>query len=702
MMKDLVKKISTLNSDSTNQFDILRDVSIVVNEPEEESFSRELVLRVLDKIIYFVGFEEVVNSLVREVGLLPYIDENTLGLKDSLALEFFKPLNDDGNIVFHRAQADVYHKLLSGENVILSAPTSFGKSKIVDSIIELNRYKNITIVVPTIALIDETRRRLSRFSGLYKIVTQITQEQAIKNIFIFTAERLNSYKSLPHIDFFVVDEFYKIGALDRDEERTISLNQAFYKLYKMGGQFYLLGPNIHTIPNNLDRDLKCSFYSTSFATVVSEVEYVAPGDNDLERLVSLLTNLEGQTLVYCKSPNRVSEVARKLLEHLELLCEGDVSDTAEWLEAEFHEEWIFPRSLRHGVALHHGRLPRSLAQNSVKLFNEHKVKYLLCTSTLIEGVNTSARNVVIFDHKIGNAPYDFFTFNNIKGRGGRMFQYFIGHVYVFNNPPQEDLPFVDFPFYSQGVEVPDSLLIQLDKVDLKEESKQRLNEYFDQRILPLEIIRLNSAVSPQDQLDLAEAINKLEARDLSNLIWDSYPKYNQLEFCCDLIWTHLVGRGKSGVYSSSQLALKIYNLYRDRSLKNRIQKELAPGNYQAKNVDEAVDRVLDFDRNWVGYTFPRLLMVLDSIQQYIVRPKVGVAGDYSFFAANVESFFSKSSLIALEEFGLPIQIGEKIDAAINVSEDIDIAISQLREYEINKGNYTSFEQNVIEDVKSHI
>ncbi len=701
-MEDIIAEISLLEPDSTNQFEILRMISSVINEGESESFSRELVLRVLDQRKYFEEFNEIIDALVREVGLLPYIDEDTLSLRDSLAYEFFKPLNDDGSIVFHRAQADVYHKLISGENVILSAPTSFGKSKIVDSIIELNRYENIAVVVPTIALIDETRRRLSRFSGLYKIVTQITQEPANRNIFIFTAERLNAYGNLPKMDFFVVDEFYKIGALDRDEERAVSLNQAFYKLFKMGGQFYLLGPNIQQIPDNLDRDLKCNFYNTSFSTVVSEVQYIQPGEDELDSLMDLLAGLDGQTLVYCKSPNRVNKVAHKLLERLEVIEDVDVNEAAEWIEGEFHEEWVFPRSLRHGVALHHGRLPRSLAQVSVKLFNDCKVKFLLCTSTLIEGVNTSAKNIVIFDHKIGNRRYDFFTFNNIKGRGGRMFQHFIGHVYIFNAPPQEELPFVDFPFYSQGENVPESLLIQLDKDDLKETSKQRLSEYFDQRVLPIELIRFNSAVNPNDLINLAKIIDELGAEDASKLIWDAYPKYKQLEFCCDLIWEHLVSRGKAGIVSPKQLTLKIFSLYKDRNLKNRIADELKPGQFQAKDADEAVERILDFDRNWAGYTFPRLLMILDSIQEYILRPKFGSAGDYSFFAANVESFFGKSSLIALEEFGLPIQIGEKVDAQISISENIDLAISQLRGYEYDQDIYTHFEKHIIEDVKEHI
>jgi len=277
MNKDqIIEQLDNINQDYQEQFLLLKNIANLVNEEVDDNLSRELVLRALDKRECFQDYEEILDSLVRQVGLMPYMDEKHLGLKDSLAYEFFKPIHDDGEIVFHRAQAEVYHKLLNGENVILSAPTSFGKSKIVDSIIELDRFNNIAVVVPTIALIDETRRRLSKFSEQYKVVTQITQEPADRNIFIFTAERLNAYENLPKIEFFVIDEFYKIGALDQDKDRTIALNQAFYKLFKMKGQFYLLGPNIQHIPDHLDEDLICNFYNTSFATVVSEV--IPPSD----------------------------------------------------------------------------------------------------------------------------------------------------------------------------------------------------------------------------------------------------------------------------------------------------------------------------------------------------------------------------------------------------------------------------------------
>jgi hypothetical protein len=37
------------------------------------------------------------------------------------------------------------------------------------------------------------------------------------------------YPNLPQIDFFVIDEFYKLSA-KRDDERSDVLNNAFYKL----------------------------------------------------------------------------------------------------------------------------------------------------------------------------------------------------------------------------------------------------------------------------------------------------------------------------------------------------------------------------------------------------------------------------------------------------------------------------------------
>ena len=93
------------------------------------------------------------------------------------AYEAHRPENMDEKLVFHRAQAHVYNLLMSGENVALSAPTSFGKSLIIDAAIASGKYRNIVIVVPTLALIDETRRRLTqKFGDDFKVITRSSQQ----------------------------------------------------------------------------------------------------------------------------------------------------------------------------------------------------------------------------------------------------------------------------------------------------------------------------------------------------------------------------------------------------------------------------------------------------------------------------------------------------------------------------------------------
>ncbi|MCP5821762.1 hypothetical protein NL352_30710, partial [Klebsiella pneumoniae] len=79
--------------------------------------------------------------------------------------------------------------------------------------------------------------------------------------------------------------------------------------------------------------------------------------------------------------------------------------------------------VQYGIAYHHAQLPRAVASLIVDLFNSSKINILICTSTLIEGVNTNAKNIVIYDDCITKrTKLDMFTFNNIAGRSGRMFE----------------------------------------------------------------------------------------------------------------------------------------------------------------------------------------------------------------------------------------------------------------------------------------
>lgn len=690
--EELKTRLSSNEGIAGQPFVLLKELSQLLNSGEEH-LCRDLVLHALEHRDAFGESELILEALVRELGLFPYIDEKTLSLTDSIAYEYHRPINYDEPIVFHREQALVYRRLLAGDNIILSAPTSFGKSKIIDAIIACGKYKNIVVIVPTLALIDETRRRLARFSPKYKVITQISQVPGDKNIFVFTAERANVYERFPQIDFFVMDEFYKIGALDEDRKRTVALNQAFYRLSKGGAQFYLLGPCVNKVPDGLEERFDCRFFKTTFATVAAEEIKVSISGGDLAALCELVASLKGEpTLIFCKSPPRVNEVCKALLQAGVTEKSQGLESATKWMQDNFHPDWILPNAFQRGIGLHHGKLPRSLAQFVVRAFNGDRLKVLACTSTLIEGVNTKAKNVIIFDNKIAKEKFDFFTFNNIKGRSGRMFHHFVGRVFLFHEPPTDPLPFVDFPLFTQKGDAPDSILVQIADEDLSAEAKARLEPFKQQTDLPLELLKKHSSIEPNDLLSLAKELQTLPANQRALLAWNN-PNAAGLRLVCELAWKHFVGRGQSGVFSGAQLAGKVWGLKWNPDIRQRILHELEPGQYAAANVDEAVERVLEFERSWASFELPRILRAFSDVRRHVH----GGSGDYLFFASQLENQFRKPFQIALEEFGIPIQVSDKIAPVLEGIDSIDAILGVIRNIPANRFGLDAFEQELLKD-----
>lgn len=702
-VKIKLKDSREINPDDA--FLVLQSMCFLANKDPEDNEIQQLLLRVLDRKEEFTPFIEVINGLIRHFGLYPYLDTNTITVKDAIAREIHRPslLTTDNNqniedegFVFHRVQAEVFQYLMNGENIILSAPTSFGKSALIDSLIESKKFDNIIIIVPTIALIDETRRRISGLKCDHKTITHASQELQARNIFILTQERAIDFPDLPDFDLFILDEFYKLDPRE-DTERAMTLNHAFYKLRKKSKQFYLLGPNIQNIPEELPDRFQCRFIRTNYSTVVTELIRVgANKDSFDDELLSLCNNIQGSTLIFCSSPNKARKITELLTEHCTQIGEGLV-DAADWVAENYHPDWTLVKGLRKGIGMHHGQIPRAIAHLCVKGFNEGKLPFLVCTSTLIEGVNTKAKNVIIFDNKIANKKFDFFTFNNIRGRSGRMFQHFIGRVYLFNDPPQEKLPLVEIPVFSQEENAKESLLIQLDKTDITKESLKRIQKYYDQDILDISILRSNSGINPDLQINFANYLIA-NRRELSVLVWNSSPTYDQLEHLCCLIWKYLLESKKfHKVSSGRQLAFKI-NQLRNNEIKEIISNEISQG----KEPDEAVENTLSFIRQWAQFHFPRLAMAVCRIQNAVAE-RLGITqADYSFFCGQVESLFTDSALVALDEYGLPLPLAEKLENILNSKGSLDTALHNLSILNSEKLDLTAFEKRILEDVKKSI
>jgi hypothetical protein len=700
-LKDVREQLRKPELIPENAFSIVRALGAAVGHDRERV--QDLVLRALEHRPAFGPAGAVLDGLVRELGLFPYLVPDRLGVADAIAYEFHRPDNFTDDLIFHRVQADVYRYLLDGDNVILSAPTSFGKSLIIDAMIASGKYQHVAIVVPTIALIDETRRRLSRrFGSAYKIITHPSQQRADKELLIMTQERILQVEPLGPIDFFVIDEFYKLQPRPEDMDRSLVLNDAFYRLYKTGARFYLLGPNIKSI-SELPEKMNCRFFKTDFKTVASEVQHIktAKGE-DFDALVRLCRDLKEPTLIYCSSPGRSRAVAKALLDGAVSPEVTRLSSAVEWVAKEYHPEWLFGRALAHGIGLHHGRLPRTLSQYVVKAFNEGLVRFLVCTSTLIEGVNTKAKNVIVFDNKVAQRKFDYFTYNNILGRSGRMFEHFVGHVYVFREPPAQDLPLIDFPVFTQPDDVPESLLVQIDKEDLSAGSKKRLETLEGQDHLSMDLIKKSHGVDPRAQVALAEELRKNAARYWPLLSWTTYPTGAQMKTVCQLIWQFFIGdnRRRAGASSGLQLAYKLEAFRHNQSIRSLLNQEFQnPGE---RSADDIVEETIEFLRTWCSFAFPRYLLAVDRIQRSVFTKLGRKPGNYAGFASQIENWFLDPAIMALDEYGIPVQVGQRLQKVLKPEGNLDTAIKQFQELNLDGLQLTPFERDLLNDAREHL
>lgn len=106
---------------------------------------------------------------------------------------------------------------------------------------------------------------------------------------------------------------------------------------------------------------------------------------------------------------------------------------SELCERAVHPRFALRRFVRKGVAFHYGNIPQLIRTEVERLFSSGKIKFLVCTSTLVEGVNLSCRNIFMRNPKRGikdlMTPEDFW---NLAGRAGRWGKEFQGNIYCID------------------------------------------------------------------------------------------------------------------------------------------------------------------------------------------------------------------------------------------------------------------------------
>ena len=711
---DLLASSEILDFD--NSFELARTCSQLLADPNNENKGRDLAIRVLEKLSSISEDTHTMwNDIIESAGLYPYVRRDILSSSAIIRTEYHKSQFLD-DCYLHSEQQYYSALLQEKRSLVLSAPTSFGKSLLIEEVVASKNYKNIVIIQPTLALLDETRKKLSRYSAYYNLIVSTHQEATDGcNLFLFTGERVVEYENIPEIDFFVIDEFYKLSSA-RNDDRATTLNQALYLLLKMTKKCYLLGPNINNISRELIDELGVEWHKSQYATVSVDIIKTYEGknwrvrdDRRIKELNKLLVSLDEPTIIYCSSPQKSTQLAQSFMEHLEkrklasdFLNDENCGEIVEWLKENIHSDWYLSKLLKHGIAFHHGNIPRHLGSSIVDKFNTGSIRYLFCTSTLIEGVNTIARNVILFDKHKGKKPIDFFDYKNIVGRSGRMTVHYVGKVFEFHQNPERMELQVDIPLFTHTL-APIELLIQLDKQDIQIDAEKHLKEFNSLDPELQKIIKDNSGVLVKGQLNIVKELNENVKYYAQLLSWSKLPTYEQLLPIIELIWSNLLktGESRANVRSAAQLTVMTMRYLDGKSLQYLIHDNLN-SDYWKKEVPDDIQRVqevvllcLGVYRHWFEFKLPRLLVAISGLQNYVLSKNKYEPGNYTYLASLLENSFISGSLTILMDYDVPSSAVRKFQRIFTKNEGWADVKNRLNNIELEKLGLNAYEINKV-------
>lgn len=322
--------------------------------------------------------------------------------------------------------------IMEEDNIFLSAPTSFGKTFIVLEFIKRHsqKLKNIIFIVPTLALMNELLKKIyASFSDEFNICINGNENFEDKNIFIFVPERSdNSFyakvKNLD-IDLLIMDEIYKLQGSKSDiknDDRLVLMNKAYLDLLLKSKKKFLLGPFISEV--NFDNSkIDIVKYYTNYTLVYNEINYI-----DREEWIKKI-DMNSSQLIYFSSPESIYKRIPELIKNINPSSEYEerYKEEIDYLSKNINSEWYITKLLKRGIGVHHGKTPMFLRKFYENEFNKGNLKLLLCTSTLMEGINTPTEKLIVYDE-----PKSAFELYNLIGRVARLNPSApkIGQVYI--------------------------------------------------------------------------------------------------------------------------------------------------------------------------------------------------------------------------------------------------------------------------------
>lgn len=701
--------------------------------------------------------------------------DNTAILKDCAVDELYKTKS---GFVLDKAQKEVLDAFEeNGHRLFLSAPTSFGKTFLLKEIIyrHYEEYKNIVIVLPTVALLMEVTEELEQFNDKaslgFTLYNSVYKDINIsdRNIFVLTPERvLRLLAIMPDIrlDFFFFDEIYKIdedvsmksedddsdimqvnkekNQSNQSEHRAIAFRLALYFLLKRCLACYLAGPfialeslcsgfremlkrhKIYSIEITFSPTLKneIDFYGEKYVykSVFGKEEEKTTASTNIDKLVYVAQKLNisttNQAIVYCLYPAYTEKNAREFADRTnEPIKENkEIVHFLEHLKRNYSfkygnnnsfDNWDFVYALKRGIGIHNGKFPKYFQREIMQMFNYGSMSVLFCTSTIVEGVNTNAKTVVIFNNLSGKTDESKkFLLLNINGRAGRYQHHFVGNV-VYLNRKNSDLIrcgsiALNFKLYDDSLILQDLDLENVDEDDLSSANIQKKKEMnFDDELLPDSVFAENRLIERKKQ------------ERILNLILERIDEFKGIEHASIKIFTEeyfesiLNIWAEVGEINNTQVnAIKYFSInYANNSyggvLKYEFDRYDPNKNSDAhKFANETYRKVFRNVKDTVEYQLPRIISLFETlinrafeIKGIQLEVQIDLSHIIRFFEVGATSFLGTDMI----EKGVPVIAVRKVEKMCLSGEQLVEQKEQFKEvYQSKQNIFDEYEKTKVE------
>ena len=403
-------------------------------------------------------------------------------------------LNLRSTISASEFQRDLWQSLLDAQWTSATAPTAAGKTFLVLNWllgqVEVGIVTLGVFLAPTRALVSEIEKQLHtlqhgfEINGLRISSLPISEfgDGSAPTLLVLTQERmhlfLNAFERPPVIDVTVIDEAQKLS----DGVRGVILQDAIERVLRVNksGRFVFLSPHaenpdvliqdappetkLAVVPGNAPtvtqhlvmakqrrskpREWMLSLVNDGTEHLFGEFHLNSSPDTELKRIALVALELgrnDQGTLIYANGAANTEKIARIIYDGLfEETSDADalddeLNDLSEFCRQSIHSKFLLVDLVKRGVAFHYGNMPTILRTEIERLFRNGKIRFLVCTSTLIEGVNLACRTIVVRGPKKGKgnpmSPPDFW---NLAGRAGRWGADFHGNI-VCVDPHRESI-----------------------------------------------------------------------------------------------------------------------------------------------------------------------------------------------------------------------------------------------------------------------